>query len=197
MIMVTLRYLGRDDKFSGRIPHSLKVTPASKPFARLRHLALSVPTFALLQRFHATYGTGAQGVSIYMSETDVGGGLDARIGREECTEDPPRERVVCAAHKHRSFGGIGLKYADRTQPPCTTRRRLCISLCSMYMSVCVFVFAIQACLIASGVSSFCCFLSFTIYAGVYNKNKAGSGGQFGGGFGLVIWGEFKPVQDSS
>ncbi len=25
LIMVTLRYLGRDDKFAGRIPHSLKV----------------------------------------------------------------------------------------------------------------------------------------------------------------------------
>ena len=67
----------------------------------------------------------------------------------------------------------------------------------VHVRVRVCVFAIQACLIASGVSSFCCFLSFTIYAGVYNKSKAGSGGQFGGGFGLVIWGEFKPVQDSS
>ena len=44
-------------------------------------------------------------------------------------------------------------------------------------------------MISSGISSFCCFLSFVIYAGTYNSNKvSGHGGKFGGGFGLIIWG---------
>ena len=47
----------------------------------------------------------------------------------------------------------------------------------------------QACVISSVLSSFCCFLSFVIYAGVVNTNKvAGTGGSFGGGFGLILWG---------
>ena len=46
----------------------------------------------------------------------------------------------------------------------------------------------QACVISSVLSSFCCFLSFVIYAGVYNTNKLDSMGSFGGGFGLILWG---------
>ncbi len=47
---------------------------------------------------------------------------------------------------------------------------------------------VQACLISSGLSSFCCFLSFVIYAGVYNSKKENSKGSYGGGFGLILWG---------
>lgn len=48
--------------------------------------------------------------------------------------------------------------------------------------------SLKACVISSVLSSFCCFLSFVIYAGVVNTNKvAGTGGSFGGGFGLILW----------
>lgn len=47
--------------------------------------------------------------------------------------------------------------------------------------------SLKACLITSGLSSFCCFLSFVIYAGVYNKHRPNTAGQYGGGFGLIIW----------
>ena len=43
-------------------------------------------------------------------------------------------------------------------------------------------------MVSSCISSFLCFLSFVIYAGVYNNNKPNGAGQFGGGFGLIIWG---------
>lgn len=48
--------------------------------------------------------------------------------------------------------------------------------------------SLNACLIANGISSFMCFLSFCIYAGVFNskKSKAHVSGNFGGGFALAI-----------
>jgi hypothetical protein len=49
----------------------------------------------------------------------------------------------------------------------------------------------QACTIGNGISSFCCFLSFVIYAGVLNNKKDSKtpGGNYAGGFALVILSE--------
>ena len=46
---------------------------------------------------------------------------------------------------------------------------------------------LTACLVATGISSFCCFLAMCIYAGVVNdKQTSAQEGHFGGGFALII-----------